>query len=1571
MKKLLIIYSLILLFSSISYGQSCSTVTLCTSGNIKLSGNGSLTIKVNVPAPNITSGNPPNGQAGVVFPAFSVTGSGGTLPYIFGCNGCGAAGLNLSINSGTGAVTGTPTVANTYTGTFTLQDANGINAPPFAWSIVISAGTPALTITSAVLPSGQVGFNYLCNGGACTATASGGTPPYAWSLFQPTKPLGYEDMLDWVLPDSTTRAANYFVGNAERKYSFLDGNSTPGTFWWVKDVTGHPWDIQLYDNYYLYLWITENGDQGAFTNPQAYKRFTISRNNPTDQGLIFAPRYFNPGSVITYLSPGPNYIKRTLNCEADNQALINIGDVKTTTTGPTNVAWGGSIGTQPTIVVSYYYSGNAGVYGDLEQYSLVKNFGQVQWQHFTWNGSMYVLQQTSTFINKVAGSTSIVFPCAVGASWYPAKDNTKLPPGLTLNSSTGTTTGTPTTQGTYLPTLQVTDNVSATSTQAENIVITAPCSVSISPLSQNVVVSNTLQFTITTNNCSPGTTTNYVNNVAGGNATVGTITSSGLYTAPANVPNPATVTIKAVSDADNTKTALASVTILANQAGCGPPAYNCSNSTANIAQVSQLFTSANAKNTIKFDTTLNPSSFNPIVRCTDPTSNVHSLIVTPSQADGDNIFNTDDTVLVVTDYNTNSNYLVPFNISTMQCGTLSAAINGTAGFTFARTNRLIAYGIKYTGPSGVPELHKFTLNGVTGTITWTDTTLLTFNSSSSPCFDMRGAALTSSSAIGPLGISADDSVIGGDVLPGVQDSGGWVFTYYLSGANAGKCTTYRPDTGIIKDINGNQLTSTTACRYPIHANRLFEDGLYQNIANGCTQNGQNCPDGCPKVKYYWQVNTGNVFPFPNYNQNQGHDSHGYATSVIGNNPNFLKNDASTNFQTITQFGAFPAGLLEDIHMSWNNANTTDSNPVIGGTQCDAVGNCDAVNFKFPYVNEIISLFPNNTFANGRFAVRFAHNGITSQGNPNGCPAPLNFDVINGIGSVSQTGKLFAFTSDWLCGLGTDSLSQQRTDVFIVGLDMQFGSGTAPSVLSVAPNNGPTTGGTSVTITGTGFVAPATVQFGTGFATSVNVVNATTITCVTPSGSAGTTSVTVTNTGTGLSGTLNNAFTYNNVGGQLTLYPNGTITIPFGTVLPVSGWVNGGMGSQAMTWLVTAGAGSIDNNGVFSAPLVSGSPATVQGTSVSTGDTATLTINFSGSVPGNTCANFSVGDHTCTVSHDGFNRNVYYHVPTNFSLGNSGLIVALAGNDVFGANYCQGTAGSSGQETRYWQQYLDGKASPAPIVVCPDAMYYQNSQHTVCNPKWNALDGVQSNFYPPSNPTCSGAGINVDDVGFIQSVIDIFTKNAGVNAKKVWLDSNWNNGTGMALRFVLAHPELIAAWNAWELQPALRQVGCTTFPTPPTIPVAMLNVIGSGSSDPYKICGSNIPTCANTNPGDINPISSIDSEMNYWLPNIGNPGTVGASFCTGGDGSSYTGTQERHSNVGTLGMQIQQYALVGGINQLYCSVVGGCPGNVQGPYVNFSTCNGTSGCPKNTTLNGTTGVDMDTIIYNFFVNHPKP
>jgi hypothetical protein len=66
-------------------------------------------------------------------------------------------------------------------------------------------------------------------------------------------PAGQYDMLDWMTLDSGLRASNFLQGNANPLYT----NIWSSKFYWTKGASGYPWDIQLFDNNYIYLWITE------------------------------------------------------------------------------------------------------------------------------------------------------------------------------------------------------------------------------------------------------------------------------------------------------------------------------------------------------------------------------------------------------------------------------------------------------------------------------------------------------------------------------------------------------------------------------------------------------------------------------------------------------------------------------------------------------------------------------------------------------------------------------------------------------------------------------------------------------------------------------------------------------------------------------------------------------------------------------------------------------------------------------------------------------------------------------------------------------------------------------------------------------------------------------------------------------------------------------------------------------------------------------------------------------------------------------------------------------------------
>ena len=85
--------------------------------------------------------------------------------------------------------------------------------------------------------------------------------------------------------------------------------------------------------------------------------------------------------------------------------------------------------------------------------------------------------------------------------------------------------------------------------------------VTISPTTATVKLGQTEQFTAAVTGNSNTSVTWAVNNVTGGNATVGTITTAGFYTAPTNAVNASSVSVTATSVADTSKSASATVTI--------------------------------------------------------------------------------------------------------------------------------------------------------------------------------------------------------------------------------------------------------------------------------------------------------------------------------------------------------------------------------------------------------------------------------------------------------------------------------------------------------------------------------------------------------------------------------------------------------------------------------------------------------------------------------------------------------------------------------------------------------------------------------------------------------------------------------------------------------------------------------------------------------------------------------------------------------------------------------------------------------------------------------------------------
>jgi hypothetical protein len=104
----------------------------------------------------------------------------------------------------------------------------------------------------------------------------------------------------------------------------------------------------------------------------------------------------------------------------------------------------------------------------------------------------------------------------------------------------------------------------ATKSAAATVTITSDVSVAVSPATANVQAAGAQQFTVTISSAGhPANSVIWsVNGIPGGSAAFGTISASGLYSAPQIVTSPLNVTIQAQSIADSAKTAAAMVQLL-------------------------------------------------------------------------------------------------------------------------------------------------------------------------------------------------------------------------------------------------------------------------------------------------------------------------------------------------------------------------------------------------------------------------------------------------------------------------------------------------------------------------------------------------------------------------------------------------------------------------------------------------------------------------------------------------------------------------------------------------------------------------------------------------------------------------------------------------------------------------------------------------------------------------------------------------------------------------------------------------------------------------------------------------
>jgi uncharacterized repeat protein (TIGR03803 family)/YVTN family beta-propeller protein len=378
-------------------------------------------------------------QVGVAYSSALVA-SGGVAPYTFSIIS-GALPPGLTLNASTGAITGTPTTAGTYSFTAQVVDSQG-NTATSSCSIVVS---PTLTLTCPT-GTGQVGVAY-----SSALVASGGVAPYTFSIISGALPPG------------------------------LTLNTSTGA------ITGTPTTAGTYS--LTAKVVDSQGNTATSSCSIVVSSPTLTLTCPTGTGQVgvaYSSALVASGGVAPYtfsITSGSLPPGLTLNSSTG------------TITGTPTTA--GTYGFTAKVVDS---QGNTAT----SSCSIVVSSLTLSCP--TGTGQVGVAY--SSALTATGGVAPYTFSIISGA----------LPPGLTLNTSTGAITGTPTTTGTYSFTAQVVDSKGNTATASCSIVVTS------AGTSPTTTILTLMPSSIPVGSVGPIVMTATVTPVSGGGTPTGTAT---------------------------------------------------------------------------------------------------------------------------------------------------------------------------------------------------------------------------------------------------------------------------------------------------------------------------------------------------------------------------------------------------------------------------------------------------------------------------------------------------------------------------------------------------------------------------------------------------------------------------------------------------------------------------------------------------------------------------------------------------------------------------------------------------------------------------------------------------------------------------------------------------------------------------------------------------------------------------------------------------------------------------------------------------------------------------------------
>ena len=451
-----------------------------------------LQLTVNVPL-SVSTSSLSAGTVGIAY-SRNLSAIGGTSPYQWSlASGSLPAGLSLSA---AGVLSGTPTANGSFSFTLQVKDATAATATA-QLQIAINA---ALAITTSLLPAGATGSIY-----SQTLAATGGSPPYQWSITAGAVPPGLVLATGGALTGTPTAAGTYTftvqakdaggltatkqlsaVINAALSIATTTlpsasvGTSYSQTFTANGGTAPYIWSVTAGALPPGMTLSTSGNLTGTPTAAQTYS-FTVQVSDANSQTATQTfPLLVRPSFSIATATLPPGAVG-----SAYNQTLTASG-------GTAPYQWslsGGSLPAGLSLNSAGTLAGTATTAGTSSFTIQAKDANaQIATKTFqlTINAALAIV--TSSLPNGMAGSPYSQTLAGSGGTppygWTVSSGT--LPAGLTLGAS-GLLAGTPTAAGTFTFTVQIRDAGSLSATRSLQLIVTPAVTISNLSLLPGVV----------------------------------------------------------------------------------------------------------------------------------------------------------------------------------------------------------------------------------------------------------------------------------------------------------------------------------------------------------------------------------------------------------------------------------------------------------------------------------------------------------------------------------------------------------------------------------------------------------------------------------------------------------------------------------------------------------------------------------------------------------------------------------------------------------------------------------------------------------------------------------------------------------------------------------------------------------------------------------------------------------------------------------------------------------------------------------------------------------------------------